>query len=72
MGPEVAPNHVKFIKGPFIRNLRKRAKKENITIEERIKKDIENFDISIFADIIKLDHSSKNKQKMKRKEAEQQ
>ncbi|CAK63227.1 unnamed protein product (macronuclear) [Paramecium tetraurelia] len=45
---DVNPNHVRFIKGQYLRGLKKRAKEKNINRKELLKQDIENFDISIF------------------------
>lgn len=51
MGNQISSNHVRFIKGKYLRNLRKRCKNDNITISDLIEQDINNFDSKIFEDL---------------------
>lgn len=49
----VNPNHVRFVKGVYLRSLKKRSKEQGINRKEILKKDIEEFDITIFDKIKK-------------------
>lgn len=47
MNPSVKPNHVRYIKGKYLKNVKKRSKSKKCTMKEIIKSDIDNFDGSI-------------------------
>lgn len=47
MDTNIKPNHVKFIKRKYLIYVKKRAKKQKVTIKEIIQRDIETFDGSI-------------------------
>jgi len=42
------PNHVRFVKSAYLRSLKKRAKQEKVTCQQRLDLDISEFDITIF------------------------
>ena len=46
MGKNIEPNHVRFIKGEYLRNIKLRRGKESKL--EFVKKDLENFSMKIF------------------------
>jgi len=45
IGPHIKPNHVRFLKGDYLRQLRKKAKADNIPIRELLKTEIETNNI---------------------------
>jgi len=47
------PNHVRFVKGFYLRSLKRRAKERNLNRKDILKEDLEKFDISIFDKVIK-------------------
>lgn len=56
---DVNPNHVRFVKGFYLRNLKKRAKDRNINRKELLKEDIDNFDMALFEKIDKVEKVDK-------------
>jgi hypothetical protein len=51
VGNQISSNHVRFIKGKYLRNVRKRCKNDNITIADLIEQDINNFNSKIFEEL---------------------
>jgi len=45
IGPHIKPNHVRFIKGNYLRQLRKKAKAQNIPIRDLLKTDLDTSNI---------------------------
>ena len=40
IGPQVDPNHVRFVKGAYVRRLRQKAKHRSITVKQALSEDI--------------------------------
>ena len=54
MGAQVKPNHVKYVKGMFIRKLKKKAKASRILFRHQLEYDITHFDKHQYLDIIDI------------------
>jgi len=52
IGPHIKPNHIRFIKGKYLRQLRKRAKKANIPIRDMLRTDVETKNIAEVVSIL--------------------
>jgi hypothetical protein len=52
IGPHIKPNHIRFIKGKYLRVLRKRAKKANIPIRDMLRTDVQTKNITEVASIL--------------------
>lgn len=50
---DIDPNHVRFVKGKYLRSLKKRAKEKNLSRKDILQNDIDNFDPEVFEKVIK-------------------
>lgn len=48
IGSSISANHVKFVKGKYLRRLKKRSKDLRIVVKDLLMQDIENFNMKIF------------------------
>ena len=56
IGSGISANHVKFVKGRYLRKLKKRSKDLRIMAKELLNQDINNFDMKIFEFVSKTTH----------------